>query len=214
MNQSCSKRSIVYETWCADCQKKCVETEGREGGTYKYIGESARSAYERGLNHQNDRKSLDMGSHMLKHALQCHENEDPNLVKFHMRILEFHKSSLERQISEAVLIQEWKGKSHILNSRSEYNRSSIPRLGVKMGQKAYKTKKEFDEEMEKDDDERLVEDKIRKMRKEMGKKNQRRSYEDQSSAPKRKKTHKESFGLFGSLWPHKLDHFGNLWPQK
>ena len=26
--------------------------------------------------------------------------------------------------------------------------------------------------------------------------------------------HKESVGLFGSLWPHKLDHFGNLWPQK
>ena len=26
--------------------------------------------------------------------------------------------------------------------------------------------------------------------------------------------HKESVGLFGRLWPHKLGHFGNLWPQK
>ena len=29
-----------------------------------------------------------------------------------------------------------------------------------------------------------------------------------------KKGHKDSVGLYGSLWPHKQGHFGNLWPQK
>ena len=68
LSQSCSKRNIVYETWCNDC---LVQSEGKEGDktkVFKYIGESAKSAYERGLNHLNDRENLDLGSHMLK---QC-----------------------------------------------------------------------------------------------------------------------------------------------
>ena len=163
----------------------------KEGGSFKYIGESARSAYERGANHLNDRKTLDLGSHMLKHALQCHEKEDPHGVKFHMKVLEYHKSSLERQISEAVLIQEQRKSGSILNSKSEYNRSSIPRLGVKMGHKAYKTRKEFEEEVELDDDEKIVEDKIRKMRQELGKKDQKKRCKEKNSAPKRRRTSEE-----------------------
>ena len=34
-----------------------------------------------------------------------------------------------------------------------------------------------------------------------------------NSQPK-PKAHKESVGLFGYLWPHKLDYFGSLWPRK
>ena len=89
LHQSCSKRSVVYETWCADCLAKKKDTpEGEErGGVFKYIGETAKSAYERGANHLYDRKNLDLGSHMLKHALEHHGDEDPNDVKFHMKVL-------------------------------------------------------------------------------------------------------------------------------
>ena len=186
LTQSCTKRNIVYETWCADCLKKSEDTNGVEGGTYKYIGESAKSAFERGANHLYDRKNLDLGSHMLKHSVECHEGIDPETVRFHMRVLKYHKSSFERQIDEAVKIQNNR-QFNILNSKSEYNRSSIPRLGVKMGHKEYKTRQEFDDEARNDGD-KLTEEKIRQLRKQMGKRNQRRTYEMESSAPKRRRT--------------------------
>ena len=61
--------SLIYKTWCADCLKRHEDSNGGEGGIYKYIGETAKSAYERGANHLYDRKNLDLESHMLKHAL-------------------------------------------------------------------------------------------------------------------------------------------------
>ena len=104
MTQSCSKRNIVYETWCNDCLKK---EGGDEDGkrVFKYIGKTAKSAFERGLNHLTDRKSLDLGSHMLKHAVDCHQGEDPLKVEFHMRVLAYHKRAFKIQIDEAVKIQ-------------------------------------------------------------------------------------------------------------
>ena len=61
----CTKRSLVYETWCETCLTREME-KVKEDGTeedqkkekirrikvYKYIGETARSAYERGREHQ------------------------------------------------------------------------------------------------------------------------------------------------------------------
>ena len=40
---------------------------------HKYIGESAKSAFERGFEHQNDKRTLQIRSHMLKHAVDRHE---------------------------------------------------------------------------------------------------------------------------------------------
>ena len=90
------------------------ESNEKEGGVYKYIGETAKSAYERGENHLYDRKSLDLGSHMLKHAIDCHPGVDPETVDFHMRVMKYHKSSFERQIDEAVKIQ-YSRQHNILN---------------------------------------------------------------------------------------------------
>ena len=160
LTQNCSKRIIVYATWCVACLKKSEDTQEAEGGIFQYIGESARSAYERGANHLYDRKRLDLGSHMLKHAVQCHGDEDPETVKFHMRVLQYHKSSFERQIDEAVKIQTNR-QNNILNSKSEYIRSSIPRLGVKMGYKVFKTRKEYECDEQREEDERKTEEKIR-----------------------------------------------------
>jgi hypothetical protein len=78
---------------------------------------------------------------MLKHALEHHRDDDPNVVKFHMKVLSYHKSSFERQIDEAVKIQ-YNRENNILNSKSEYNRSSMPRLGVKKGNKNYRNKQD------------------------------------------------------------------------
>ena len=47
--------------------------------------------------------------------------------KFHLRPVNFHRSSLGRQIAEAVRIERW-GEDLILNSKAEFNRSKITRL--------------------------------------------------------------------------------------
>ena len=41
-------------------------------GVNKYTRETAKSAFEQGANHIYDRKNFDLGSHMLKHAIECH----------------------------------------------------------------------------------------------------------------------------------------------
>ena len=43
---------------------------------HKYIGETGRSAYERGKEHTSDRDKWEKGSHMLKHIILEHEGED------------------------------------------------------------------------------------------------------------------------------------------
>ena len=70
--QSCTKRNIVYETWCQRCKdddEKKAEEEGRDKSKvkiWKYIEESAKSAFERGFEHVSDMRSLSLKSHMLK----------------------------------------------------------------------------------------------------------------------------------------------------
>ena len=66
--QDCTRRSLVYETWCITCYEKDLETVKQEAGEdkeklkslvdkirkYKYIGETARSVFERSWEHLND----------------------------------------------------------------------------------------------------------------------------------------------------------------
>ena len=100
---------------------------------YKYIGETARSAYERGVEHRNDLEKLQEDSHLLKHIATRHRGEDLDSIKFGMKILKQTRTALEIQVTESVKIQEEQGKHHILNSKSEYNRCSLPRLTAKLG---------------------------------------------------------------------------------
>ena len=52
INQSCSKRNLTYQTWCQTCKEK--DEEGRDDDDkkevklYTYVGETAKSAHERG----------------------------------------------------------------------------------------------------------------------------------------------------------------------
>ena len=139
-NQSCSKRSAVYETWCVNCEEK--EMNAQNGSAVhgsgeitlsKYIGETARSTHERGLEHWNDALSLNPKSHILKHFVEIHMGdnlESLESLRFNMKVLRFSKTSFERQIYKSVLIQENRGHN-LLNSKSEFNCCAIPRLTMK-----------------------------------------------------------------------------------
>jgi hypothetical protein len=89
---------------------------------------------------------------MLKHILDKHEGMQPGEVKFQMQAIKFHRSAFERQVHEAVLIQANRGHN-ILNSRSEYNRCALPRLGTKLGERETKEKRQEVEEEERKEQE-------------------------------------------------------------
>ena len=146
LSQDCTKRCIIYETWCMSCEekeRKQIEEETDDEKEqrrrmnniqlYKYIGESSRSLYERGLEHQRDRDELKADSHMIKHYFDKHAEEDLGDMRFGARILKQARTAFNRQIGESVAIQSSKNH-HLLNSKSEYNRCALPRLTAKLGE--------------------------------------------------------------------------------
>ena len=58
----------------------------------KYVGESSRSAYERGWEHLTKVASFSSGSHMLTHMVMEHKGEDLDKVKWGMFIVEYNES--------------------------------------------------------------------------------------------------------------------------
>ena len=68
---------------------------------------------------------------MLKHYLQCHQNIKMEEMIMQPRIIRTYRSSFEREIGESVWINSAiKEGIELLNSKNEYNRCSIPRLGL------------------------------------------------------------------------------------
>ena len=194
LTKSCSRRNLVYETWCRLCEKRDEEDAVREGrdtksiSLYKYIGETSRSGHERGWEHWQDAVNFQQGSHILKHMLDCHEGVSWDQIHFQMRVVKFRCSAFSRQIHESVVIQTNRTKHHLLNSKAEFNRCALPRLGLKMGDTEFKERrKEQDEERRKDE---ILEEKIRCMRREKSK------MEGKKRAPQRyNKTSKKKLRL-------------------
>ena len=120
----CKFRSITYETSCRPCR----EVHQKEK---IYIGESARSAFERGNEHLNDYKVKKEDSHMFKHFCDEHSSEVTR-PEFKMRVLKCHKTPLYRQVHEAILIAQ--NEPITLNAKNEYNRCLLPRLSVMIGE--------------------------------------------------------------------------------
>ena len=200
LSQDCHKRCIVYETWCLTCEergRKAIEEDEnldeetrnrkmREMKVYKYVGESSRSFYERGLEHLRDLEELKMDSHMLKHYFEKHGEEEMEEMKFGGRIVDKPRTAFNRQISESVTIQHEKKKNVILNSKSEYNRCALPRLTANLGEipmeKLEKKKREEKEE------ERKLQGKIRDLRIRISKTRRELPRENQQPAQKKRKT--------------------------
>ena len=84
LTQNCTSRSVLYETWCENCEKSDREVEIAKGNTgdsvplYKYVGETSRSVFERGLEHSRDSRLYSTSSHFLKHYLDRHVGEERN----------------------------------------------------------------------------------------------------------------------------------------
>ena len=179
---------------CEEKEKKKIEedteneTEQRKRmaniSLYKYIGESSRSLYERGLEHLRDRDELKADSHMIKHFFDKHSEENLEDMKFGAKILKQAKTAFNRQIGESVAIQSSKDH-HLLNSKSEYNRCALPRLTAKLGEVSLKTiEREKREEKEQEEELRK---KIRDLKVKIGEKRREQPKEQEQPAAKKRK---------------------------
>ena len=210
MKKDCSKRNILYELRCLTCEerirKKIVESEDDEDEKKRklknmkvprYVGESSRSAYERGFEHLNNLTSLSNKSHMLRHIVEEHPGEKFEDVKWGMFILKYLRTAFERQIEEAVHIQQGVDEGVLLNSKAEYIQSSLPRLVTRMGDREAEIK-QFEKEIriEKEDNER-IEEKIRLIRKE---RNKERLCTEKNIQPRKKLKTEESYISIRTTW--------------
>ena len=201
----------MYETRCLTCQeqelKKIQEQDITEQEKtnqlariklFKYIGESSRSKFERGWEHVYDLTSLKSSSHMLKHVVNTHPEQDLHEVHFGMKIIRTCKTSFERQIFELVAIQQEREHHHILNSRSEYNRCSLPRLSTQMGDNEYKKLSE-ELALEKQQEEQ-IESKIRNLRKQRNKERLVPSKTENAGTKRRKINENNEYITIQEIW--------------
>ena len=125
----------------------------------KYVGETGRSGYERGVEHRNMFLKMDESSHLLKHYLVHHREIPPEDLKFGMRVRNVYNTSLERQVGEAIAIDyELRGGKKMMNSKSEYNRCTLPRIVTR------NPKEHLKEENEEKEEEEILKGEIRKLR--------------------------------------------------
>ena len=101
-----------------------------------------------------------------------------------MKVLAFPRTSFNRQILESVKIQELRKVSHLLNSKSEYNRCAVPRLTTKIGDSHYR---KWEEDLEKEKMKEMeLESKIRTMKKSRNKNRSSNTTQLQPASKRRK----------------------------
>ena len=127
---------------------------------YKYIGETSRSGYERLREHWRQFKDFSTESHILKHYLNCHTDIKIEEMRMTFRIIGTYRSSFERQIGESIQINHNLLKGvNLLNSRNEYSRCRIPRIGLD------REKLDYIEEYKEALEEKKMKEKIENMKK-------------------------------------------------
>ena len=215
LKKDCTKRNILYEIKCLTCEEesrqKIIDTVEDEAEmktklenikTYKYIGESGRSAYERGFEHLDQLASLNHKSHMLKHMLHKHEHMDFSQVRWGMFILQYLRTAFERQIMEAVTIENESRTSEILNSKAEWNQCALPRLVTRIGNSEAELKeleKEILKEKKMDEE---IEEKVRNLRKARNKA-RLKTEKETSMQPKKKMKMEDSTTIaIRDIWGH------------
>ena len=91
-----------------------------------YVGESARSLFERSSEHWQATHMKKEESHMHQHMVEEHRKEIDR-PEFRFRVVRAFKTALDRQIAEAIRIEM---RGQVLNRRGEFNRCSLTRLGL------------------------------------------------------------------------------------
>ena len=159
---------MTYKTFCLKCEEERRIKQGDieeieennlnndviKGEMKFYYGESSKTAFERGVQHEKDYVSKLDDSHMYKHFTEAHGDSDIKDIRFGMTVLRSHPSAFHRQVSESVLIFR---NQNNLNSKSMYDRCVIPRLQVMIGERTEKEEEAREANDNDDDNENALE---------------------------------------------------------
>ena len=110
---SCKVRNLTYSIECLECN-------------HIYWGESHRTWYDRSQEHGTALKNMDEKNPLVKHQMLHHPGRSPN---FKFKVDKTWKSSLGRQIREAILINQ-EDPNRLMNSKSEWGNNGIPRITI------------------------------------------------------------------------------------
>ena len=92
----CDRQSVTYEIKCTECNNI-------------YVGETSRSAYTRGKEHEKSLSNKEERSALWKHCKEKHNNE---MQRFQMSVTGLYRNdAMLRQISEGVRIEKVPGDS-------------------------------------------------------------------------------------------------------
>ena len=127
------------------------------------MGETKKSSYKRGNRHKDDSRFLREKSRLLKHFLTSHLDLKLYEEGFGIGRRDTFKSALEIQIGKAVSIEleNAKGKT-LMNSKSVFNRCSLPRITSDLRNHSEQLSKLREEE----EREKEIREKIKKLRRE------------------------------------------------
>jgi len=116
------RAGALYSGECLLCPQ-----EHGDGFTAIYLGESGSSGYVRTGEHGACVQRRDLGNAFAKHLADHHQEREGDVRAFSFRVLKTFKSSLYRQVWEAVKIHG-NTATIILNSRSEWHQPLTERV--------------------------------------------------------------------------------------
>ena len=103
----CWRESVTYSLVCEECGAEVCQ----------YFGETGRNAFSRGEEHLSNMEAEDINKSVLKlHAIHHHNGRDD--VNFTMKVTGSHPNCLDRQVTERVNIENFRGAA-IMNRRNE-----------------------------------------------------------------------------------------------
>ena len=116
----CTVEGIGYVLECWTCRLT--------GSTFKYIGESSRSAYQRGKEHIKEIIGGKKTHPMVEHFGDCHQGQTQEVL---FRTFSNFQTALARQVWESIEIDQTTlklGKTKCLNNKTEWGLSKDPAL--------------------------------------------------------------------------------------
>jgi hypothetical protein len=113
---NCDKPGIGYRQTCENCERK--------GKSATYEGESSRTAYQRGAEHDKELEKKSEDSPLWKHSSIHHPDET---ATFKMEVTGKHRTVLVRMCDEIVRIKT-SNSNVLMNSKNDWNQPALVRV--------------------------------------------------------------------------------------
>ena len=113
---NCWRESVTYSLVCEECGEEVC----------KYFGESGRNGFSRGGEHLSNKEADDENKSVLKlHSIHHHNGRLD--INFSMKVTGLHSTSLDRQVTERVNIENFQGPI-LMNRRNEMGGVRVDRM--------------------------------------------------------------------------------------